>query len=189
MNPDQPPIPDPNPQRLSLDALADQLRALPPPAVPDHLAAKLIAAIPPAAATTLAGVSLAKRWPSILAITAAGIVAIGLVYTFLHAGGSKTPLKPDAERGAAEHSAPATSKALAEYEEQLRVDPYNAEAWFNLAKAQAELHRSADAISSARKAIDIGRSRDRADFVQTVETWLRSYRATLPKDGQPSANP
>jgi outer membrane protein TolC len=59
----------------------------------------------------------------------------------------------------------------------VRIYPYNADAWFSLAKAQADVHRSADAISSAQKAIDVARSRNNAGFVNTIETWLRSYRA------------
>jgi hypothetical protein len=67
----------------------------------------------------------------------------------------------------------------------VHFDPYNAEAWFSLAKAQADVHRSADAISSAQKAIDIARSRNRSDLVDTVEAWLRSYRASESRRSPP----
>jgi thioredoxin-like negative regulator of GroEL len=102
--------------------------------------------------------------------------------------GSKPPAGADANRESADSSAagknaPATSKDIQKYEQVVRFDPYNADAWFSLAKAQAQVNRSEDAISSARKAIDIGRSRNRSDFVGAVETWLRAYEA--PKAGQP----
>jgi tetratricopeptide (TPR) repeat protein len=96
---------------------------------------------------------------------------------------SKPPAGSNENQGASVVSTdgkdtPPTSKAVQEYEQAVRFDPYNADAWFSLAKAQADVHRSADAISSAQKAIDIARSRDRAALVDTVETWLRSYRAS-----------
>jgi tetratricopeptide (TPR) repeat protein len=71
---------------------------------------------------------------------------------------------------------PAASKAVQQYDRAVTVDPYNADAWFALAKAQADLHRSEDAISSAQKALDAARSRNRSDLAGRIEAWLRSYR-------------
>ena len=67
---------------------------------------------------------------------------------------------------------------LQQFESAVRLDPYNADAWLSLAKAQADVHRTDDAISSAQKALDIARSRNRSDLIGTIEAWLRSRRAT-----------
>jgi len=69
-----------------------------------------------------------------------------------------------------------TSKRTRDYEEAVRVDPYNADAWFALAKAQAAVDRADEAVSSAQKALDVARSRDRNELAQTIEAWLRLHR-------------
>ena len=76
------------------------------------------------------------------------------------------------------NNAPAALKTVQKYEQIVSVDPYNADAWFALAKAQADLHRSEDAIASAQKALDVARSRNRSDLAGTIETWLQSYGRT-----------
>ncbi len=182
MNRDVSPSPEPDPRRLSLESLEEKLRALPLAEVPEHLPSNLIAAIP-AKAVSPRGTNVTKRW---LCMGTVGVICIAIpavVYSWLTHTNLKPPAGSNENQGAAVSSVnandiPATSKAIREYEQAVRFDPYNADAWFSLAKAQADAHRSADAKSSAQKAIDIGRSRNRADFVDTVETWLRSYRAS-----------
>ena len=177
-----PPSPEPDPQRLSFESIEQQLRALPPPAVPDALPAKLLAAIPPAAALPSLGSRFLKRWPWI-AGGGAGLLVAALIYVGLANRSAKAPAKGGVDAARPTGSkVPASSKAIRDYEEAIRFDPYNADAWFGLAKAQAEADRPADAISSAQKALDIARSRNRTALVQTVEAWLRSYRATQPRE-------
>jgi tetratricopeptide (TPR) repeat protein len=156
--------------------------------VPEALPAKLIASIPAAKAAGSLATSITSRWPWIAGVAVLCITVTATIYLWQMDWGSKPPAGADANRDSADSSkagknAPATSKAMQKYEQAVRFDPYNADAWFSLAKAQAEVNRSEDAISSARKAIDIARSRNRADFVSAVETWLRSYQ--VPKPGQP----
>jgi hypothetical protein len=123
------------------------------------------------------------RWPWIAAIGVVCIVMPAVVYTWMMhlnwkpptGSGEKRDIKVASPAG---KSVPATSKAVQKFEQAVQVDPYNADAWFSLAKAQADVHRPDDAISSAQKAIDVARSRNRAALVDTVETWLRSYRAS-----------
>ena len=176
MNPDQPQLPQPEP---SLEPLERQLRALPLPAIPAHLPSKLIAAIAPmpTAAGTVA--SIWKLWPWMAAIGGAGVMAAALTYTWL-ANRNPNPAPPaKVESGAGNSTnvldAP-TSKAIRDAEEAVRIDPYNADAWFALAKAQAATNRPDEAISSAKKALDVARSRNRNDLVQTIEAWLRTHR-------------
>lgn len=171
--------PEPDPDRLSLESLEEKLRALPLAVVPDDLPSKLIAAIPPAKAASLPGSRVQRLWPWIAAVGIVGITASALVYSWIIDGNSM-PAERTNEIGnpaTTGSKAPAISKAVQDYEPAVRFDPYNADAWFALAKAQADVHRSADAISSAQKAIDIGRSRNRTEFVSTVEAWLKSYGA------------
>ena len=174
MDQDVSPSPESDPRRLSLESLEEKLRALPLPPVPENLPSNLIAAIPPTKAISSLG-----RGVGVICIAVPAVV-----YSWLTHTNSKPPAGSNENQGAAVSSAdgkaamPAPSKAVREYEQAVRFDPYNADAWFSLAKAQADVHRSADAISSAQKAIDIARSRDRAALVDTVETWLRSYRAS-----------
>jgi cytochrome c-type biogenesis protein CcmH/NrfG len=161
---------------------------LPPAQVPDGLASKLIASIPAANAAGSLTISIISRWPWIVGVAVLCIMVPATVYLWQMDWNSKPPSGVGANRDSADSSetgknAPATSKDIQKYEQVVRFDPYNADAWFSLAKAQAQVNRSEDAISSARKAIDIGRSRNRSDFVGAVETWLRAYQA--PKAGQP----
>ena len=53
---------------------------------------------------------------------------------------SKPAAVPDENRHptTTEKEAPRTSKAVQDYEQAVRFDPYNADAWFSLAKAQAD---------------------------------------------------
>jgi hypothetical protein len=177
------PSSEPDPRRLSLESLEEKLRALPLADVPEHLPSNLIAAIPPTKAVSSLSSSVARRWPWIGAVGVMCVAVSAVIYSSLTHMNSKPPAGSNENQGASVVSTdgkdtPPTSKAVQEYEQAVRFDPYNADAWFSLAKAQADVHRSADAISSAQKAIDIARSRDRAALVDTVETWLRSYRAS-----------
>jgi hypothetical protein len=181
MNQGELPSPDPDPRRLSLESLEQKLRALPPAAVPEDLPSKLITAIPPAKALGSLATGVVRRWPWIAAVGVMCVTLSAAFYSLMHLN-SKPPAGPNEIRGATGSSTtgkdvPGSSKAVLEFEQAVRFDPYNADAWFGLAKAQADVHRSADAISSARKAIDVARSRNRSDLVDKIEAWLRSYRA------------
>jgi cytochrome c-type biogenesis protein CcmH/NrfG len=181
MNPGLP-SPEPDPRRLSLETLEEQLRTLPQPAVPDALPSKLIASIPPIATAGSLAAGVTKRWPFVAGIGATVILAFALLGIWLQHRSSNTLPEPNANHGATgtsttEPNATVSSPAIRNYEQAVRIDPYDADAWFSLAKAQADVQRSADAISSAQKAIDVARSRNNAGFVNTIETWLRSYRA------------
>jgi hypothetical protein len=173
--------PEPDP-RLSLESLEERLRALPTAPVPELLPSKLIAAIPPAKAAGSLASSFITRWPWIAGIVVMCITAPAAFYS-LHvywnsksrAGSNENGNPKVPSRGGKD--VPGTSKSVRNYEQAVRFDPYNADAWFRLAKAQADVHRSADAISSAQKAIDIARSRNRSDLAHMVDEWMRSYRA------------
>jgi tetratricopeptide (TPR) repeat protein len=180
MNKIIPPEPDP---RSRLESLEKHLRAMPPPSVPAALSSNLIAAIPAPAATASVAVSISKRWSGMASIGAMGILVLGLGYAWLaHSNSNALPgLKANGNAtgtSTTEQNVTAPSHAIKDYEQAVRFDPYNADAWFNLAKAQAEMHQSADAISSAQKAIDVARARNRTALANTVESWLRAYRAT-----------
>jgi cytochrome c-type biogenesis protein CcmH/NrfG len=182
------PTPDPDPERLSIESLERQLRALPPSEVPGTLSSKLIATIPPAkvAGATAAGVT--KYWLWIAGISLVCIATGAVLISRQTFWNPKSPSETNENPGAAASSTtskdtPATSKAIQQFESAIRLDPYNADAWFSLAKAQADVHRAEDAVSSAQKALDIARSRNRSDLVGAIETWLRSRRRT--KSDQP----
>ena len=186
MSQGQPPSPEPDDlRRPSLESLEQQLRTLPQPVVPDTLSTKLIAAIPAVAGKASVSVSgMTKFWLWTVGLAAAGILASTLVFTWIVRENSNSLPAPKANNSAAETSTigskpPASSKALQQFEQAVRFDPFNANAWFNLAKAQAAEHRSDDAISSAEKGLDIAHSRNNAALANTIEAWLRSYRATL----------
>lgn len=176
--------PEPDP-RLSLESLEAKLRALPRADVPSELPAKLLASIPAGKATVSSGIAT-SRWFLIGAITVM-CIAVSIVGYFVAAGLRSTNPKPANESaspadslGTKQQTAP-SSKAVKDFEQAVRVDPYNADAWFALAKAQANAQLSEDAIASAQKAIDVARSRNRSDLVGSVQAWLRSYRASQGK--------
>jgi cytochrome c-type biogenesis protein CcmH/NrfG len=183
------PTPEPDPKRLSLESLEEQLRALPPSKVPDALHSKLIAAIPPAKAAAATATGLARFWPWIAGVSLI-CVAVGVALYSRQTFWNPKPHADSNENLDAAASSklakepPATSKAVQQLENAVRLDPYNADAWFSLAKAQADVQRTEDAISSAQKAIDIARSRNRSDLAGTIEGWLRSHRN--PKSGRPN---
>jgi cytochrome c-type biogenesis protein CcmH/NrfG len=176
---------EPDPHRLTSESLAEQLRALPLAPVPDGLPAQLAAAIPPATTVGTPGSRVPRHWPWIAAVGVVCITTSAVVGSWWMHVNSKPPAAPN-ENGhpsTIENQPPTSSKSIRDLEQAVSVDPYNADAWFSLAKAQAEVHRSADAISSAQKAIDVGRSRNRTAFVDLVEAWVRSYRAS--ESGRP----
>src|SRR5689334_21406388 len=74
-------------------------------------------------------------------------------------------------------TAATSSQAIEKYEQAVLHDRYGADAWFSLAKAQIAGHRSADAISSAHKALDIARANNRTSLAQAVEAWLKTNAA------------
>ena len=175
MNPDLPQPPQPE---RSLESLERQLRALPPPPVPAHLPGKLIAAIAPVPAAAGAAASSWKLWPWMAAIGVAAVVAAAMTSTWLanRNPGLAPPAKVEGGAGNSNGLNSPTSKRTRDYEEAVRVDPYNADAWFALAKAQAAVDRADEAVSSAQKALDVARSRDRNELAQTIEAWLRLHR-------------
>jgi tetratricopeptide (TPR) repeat protein len=177
MNRDASPSPEPDSQRLSLESLEERLRALPLAPVPEALPSKLIAAIPAGKAAAASGSGLLRRWPWIAAVAVVCITASVAVFSWVMSWSKSPPAASENGRPATSSNAdlaqPNSSKAIRDFEEAVHVDPYNADAWFALAKAQAAARRRADAISSAQKAIDIARSRNRADFANTVQAWLR----------------
>jgi tetratricopeptide (TPR) repeat protein len=182
--------PEPDPRRLSLEALEQKLRALPPAAVPKGLPSKLIAGIPAGKAAGSVGSQLVRHWPWIGVVGLACISLSAIVYSWVVNGQSTDPAAANESSKAAATSkvqtnVPATSKAIRDFEQAVRIDPFNANAWFGLAKAQAGARQTADAISAAQKAIDVARARNRLDLAGTVETWLRSYRAAQSKRPPP----
>jgi tetratricopeptide (TPR) repeat protein len=175
------PSPEPDP-RLSLESLEQQLRALPPPVVPESLPSKLIATIPPAKAAASLATSIIARWPWIAGVAVLCITVPAVFYSWQMHGNPKPGAESSENRdpmipSTGGKDVPASSKAVRNYEQAVRIDPYNADAWFSLAKAQANVHRPDNAISAAQKAIDIARSRNRSDLASTIEAWMRSYRA------------
>jgi tetratricopeptide (TPR) repeat protein len=150
--------------------------------VPESLPSKLIAAVPATKAGGAAATSVITYWPWIAGVALISIAASAVVYSRHMLWNSKPPAASKENAGARGPStigkdAPATSKAIQQYEQAVRFDPYNADAWFALAKAQAAAHRSEDALSSAEKALDVARSRNRSELAGTIQAWLRSYRA------------
>jgi tetratricopeptide (TPR) repeat protein len=153
--------------------------------VPDALRSKIVAGIPAAKAAVSLATSITSRWPWIAGLAGMFVMVSVAFYAWQMHGSSKPPVGANEDgnptvSSPAMKNASATSKAIQKYEQAVLVDPYDAYAWFGLAKAQAEVNRSEDAISSARKSIDIARSRNRSDLVSVVETWLRSYEGPKP---------
>jgi hypothetical protein len=183
------PPPEPEP-RLSIESLEQRLRSLPPAPVPEALPSKLIAAIPAVKAAGSLGTGSIRRWPWIAAVGAICITLPAAYYSLQMLWNSKPRAGSNEDRhptlsSTSGKDVPRSSKAVSDYEQAVRFDPYNADAWFGLAKAQADVHRSADAISSAQKAIDIARSRNRSDLARTIEAWVRSYRAAQSRRSPP----
>jgi cytochrome c-type biogenesis protein CcmH/NrfG len=165
----------------SLEAIEAQLRALPPPDVPAGLAGKLINGIPTVVVGAAASTVAVKIWAVVVGLIAVGAVAIGLTVQWLSGENPVAPnengnanSKTPAAQTAPAAIAPALEKELQRWEDATRHDPFDANGWFNLAKAQLQAQRRDDAIVSARKALDVARSGRRPDLVAPLESWLRA---------------
>jgi cytochrome c-type biogenesis protein CcmH/NrfG len=172
--------PEPDPRRASLESIEAQLQALPAPEVPEGLAAKLILSISTPSAAAVAAAGINKAWFYFVGIVAAGAVA-AVIFSSLSTK-NDAPRAADADAmqkspkpTATELTLPGKSKSSREAERAVPVDPYNADAWFSLAKVQASEGKATEAISSARKALDIARSGKRPELVTPIETWLREH--------------
>jgi cytochrome c-type biogenesis protein CcmH/NrfG len=122
-----------------------------------------------------------KIWAVVVGILAVGAVAVGLTVQWLSGGNPVAPngngnanSKAPAAQNAPAVTVPAVQKELQRWEDATRNDPFDASAWFNLAKAQLQAQRSDDATASARKALDVARSGRRPDLVAPLEAWLKS---------------
>jgi cytochrome c-type biogenesis protein CcmH/NrfG len=188
MSQNVPPLPGPEPdKRRNRGSLEDQLRALPPPPVPESLKSKLVGSIPRTAGPIATSTGLSKSWIVIAGICVAGVlVGSFAVYSWMQSRNVKEPagLNAGASSANSTTTAATSSQVIEKYEQAVLHDPYDADAWFNLAKSQIAAHRSADAISSAHKALDIARSNNRTSLAQTVEAWLKANAIAEP--GQPS---
>jgi hypothetical protein len=58
----------------------------------------------------------------------------------------------------------------------------------NLAIAYAHWNSSRDALAAAEKALKLAQAENRTAEIRAAQTWLNSYRASLPKL-PPSSNP
>lgn len=188
MSQNVPPLPDPEPdKRHNQMSLEEQLRALPPPLVPESLKSKLIGSIPRSAGPIATSTGLTKSWIWLVGLSTAGVlVCTFAVYSWMQSRNVKEPAGLNAGASSANNSTTkaTSSQAIEKYEQAVLHDPYDADAWFNLAKAQIAAHRSADAISSAHKALDIARANNRTSLAQAVEAWLKTNAIAEP--GQPS---
>jgi tetratricopeptide (TPR) repeat protein len=178
------PQPDP---RLSLEALEEKLRALPRADVPAGLPAKLLGSIPVSKAAGASSAAATSRWFLFAVAVSLACVALSAgVYLAVGGSSSNSTKAPNEDGDPADSrstngTAAPTSKALNAYEQAVRVDPFNAEAWFALAKAQAAGQSSTNAEESAQKAIDVAKSRNNNELADRVEAWLRTYRASQGK--------
>jgi protein O-mannosyl-transferase len=70
--------------------------------------------------------------------------------------------------------------ALAQYQAALRLKPDYAEACANEAVALSQVQRSSEALEAAQQALKLAQSSGNADLARSIESWLNSYRASLP---------
>jgi tetratricopeptide (TPR) repeat protein len=70
-----------------------------------------------------------------------------------------------------------SKEAIGHYLEVLRLKPDFPEVYFNLALAYANIHQSAQAVSAARKALELARSKGQTAPAKKIEDWLKSYQS------------
>jgi tetratricopeptide (TPR) repeat protein len=78
-------------------------------------------------------------------------------------------------------------EAIAQYRQAIGLKPDFANYYFNLAMTYAGLHRSAESINAARKALELARSQRQTALAEQIEEWLNSYRDDQPN--KPNAAP
>ncbi len=177
-------MPGPDPKSLELELLEARLRAIAPPAVPERLVEKLAVGIPRAGASSGGLLNKPRLWFAACAAMVVIIAAVSVaVWSHWGSGSGRRNAGGPQQNGGSGVPNTIKNQAIGQYEHAVAVDPYNAEAWFNLAKAQADAGRWDEAISSAQKSIDIARSRGRTDFVHMVEAWVKSLQhRDLPRE-------
>src|SRR3954453_21346007 len=120
--------PEPDPRRLSLEALEQKLRALPPAAVPKGLPSKLMAGIPAGKAAGSVGSQLVRHWAWIGAVGVLCVALSAVVYSWVENGRPRAPAGNEKGTAAAtsisKKGAPATSIMIRDYEQAVRIDPY-----------------------------------------------------------------
>jgi len=70
-------------------------------------------------------------------------------------------------------------QAIEHFKQALRFKPDYLNACYNLASAYAKINRSAEAISTAQKALELARVQGQTAQAKKIEEWLKSYRASL----------
>jgi protein O-mannosyl-transferase len=82
------------------------------------------------------------------------------------------------------------TEAAHEFEETIRLQPNRVEAYGNLAKAYAVLHRPQDAFVTAEAGLNLARSGGEQEAAREIEAWLVDFRARQPKEeASPQAAP
>ena len=82
--------------------------------------------------------------------------------------------------GASLLSAGRIQEAIIHLEEALKLTP-DVESHANLAFAYAQANRSVDAIATARKAVELARSKGETSLAEQIEAWLITYRVQVPQ--------
>jgi len=80
-------------------------------------------------------------------------------------------------------------EAIEQYEQTLRLKPDYTEAYANLAIDYAQANRSSEAIATAKKGLELARSKNQTALAKQLEDWLNSYRASLKDLPNESAPP
>ncbi len=83
---------------------------------------------------------------------------------------------------------PAVSKKPSpHYQQSINLNPDYLEAYTNLVTAYVQVHRSAEAIAVAQKALALARSQGQTAAAQQIEAWLNSNRAAPPQGSRESS--
>lgn len=66
--------------------------------------------------------------------------------------------------------------AIEQYEQALHLIPQDSAAYLNLMKTYAALHRSAEAMATAQRTLELARSQHDNAPASQVEAWIADYR-------------
>jgi protein O-mannosyl-transferase len=70
-------------------------------------------------------------------------------------------------------------EAIKHYENAIRLKPDFTDVYYNLAKAYADADKSAEAIATAQKGLELAKAQGLTDKARMTEEWLNTYRASL----------
>ena len=78
-------------------------------------------------------------------------------------------------------------EAIEHLQQALRLEPNFSDGYFNLATAYVQMHRSAEALAAAQKALELAHTQGKTVLELRIKSWLKNYRSQQGNPQDPSS--